>query len=218
MLAKETNEPFDDKNWLFEIKWDGYRAVSEIRKDKILLYSRNGLNFQPTYPVVVNQLNTIKEEVVLDGEIVVLNDDGKPDFQFLQHYSENQNRPIQYCVFDLLELNGKDTTKLPLSDRKELLKEIIPPDDPVLKYSDHLIADGKSFFKVSTDKDLEGIMAKKIDSKYFPGRRTTEWLKIKNHKTEEAINCGLLAAFRIKKIFWLHNTCGKKRKQVYLHG
>ncbi|MEO8822829.1 MAG: ATP-dependent DNA ligase, partial [Ginsengibacter sp.] len=151
MLAKETDEPFDDKNWLFEIKWDGYRAISEIRKDKILLYSRNGLNFQPAYPFVVNRLNTIQEEAVLDGEIVVLNDEGKPDFQFLQHYSENQNRPIQYCIFDLLELNGKDTQSLPLLDRKELLKKIVPPDDPVLKYSDHILENGKAFFKVSKE-------------------------------------------------------------------
>ncbi len=189
-MAKETSQPFDDKDWLFEIKWDGYRAISEIRKDKILLYSRNGLNFQLTYPIVVNQLNKIKEDVVLDGEIVVLGDDGKPDFQFLQHYSENQNRPIQYCVFDLLELNGKNTKALPLLDRKELLEKIIPPDDPVLKYSDHILEKGKSFFQVSKEKNLEGIMAKKINSKYFPGKRTSEWLKIKNHKTAEAIIAG----------------------------
>jgi bifunctional non-homologous end joining protein LigD len=217
MLAKETEEPFDDKDWLFEIKWDGYRAISEIRNNKILLYSRKGLNFQPTYPVVVNQLNTIKEEVVLDGEIVVLNDEGKPDFQLLQHYSENKNRPIQYCVFDLLELNGQDTTKLPLSDRKELLKEIIPPDDPVLKYSDHIIAEGKSFFKVSTEKNLEGIMAKKIDSKYFPGRRTTEWLKIKNHNTEEAIIVGYSPPSGSRKYFGSLILAAKKgNKFIYV--
>lgn len=217
MLAKETEEPFDNKDWLFEIKWDGYRAISEIRKDKILLYSRKGLNFQPTYPIVAEQLNTIQEEVVLDGEIVVLNDEGKPDFQFLQHYSEHQNRPIQYYVFDLLELNGQDTTKLPLSDRKELLKKIIPQDDPVLKYSDHIIANGKSFFKVSTDKDLEGIMGKKIDSKYFPGRRTTEWLKIKNHKTEEAIIAGYTPPSGSRKYFGSIILAAKKgNKFIYV--
>ena len=217
MLAKETDEPFDDNEWVFEIKWDGYRAVSEIRKDKILLYSRNGLNFQQTYPIVVNQLNHIKEDVVLDGEIVVLNDEGKPDFQFLQHYSENQNRPIQYCVFDLLELNGKDTTKLPLSDRKELLKEIIPPDDPVLKYSDHIIANGKSFFQVSKEKELEGIMAKKSDSKYLPGKRTSEWLKIKNHKTEEAIIAGYTEPGGSRKYFGSLILAAKKGdKFIYM--
>ena len=201
MLAKETAEPFDDEEWLFEIKWDGYRAIAEKKNNRILLYSRNGLNFQPTYPVVVNQLKNIKADAVLDGEIVVLGEDGKPDFQFLQHYSENQNRPIQYCVFDLLELNGKDTTSLPLIDRKELLKQIIPPDDPVIKYSDHIIENGKSFLQVSKERDLEGIMAKKIDSKYYPGKRTTDWLKIKNHKTTEVIIAGYTEPAGSRKYF-----------------
>jgi bifunctional non-homologous end joining protein LigD len=189
MLAKETENSFDDANWLFEIKWDGYRAIAEKEKDKILLYSRNGINFQFTYPIIVEQLKYIKQDVVLDGEVVVLNDEGQPDFQFLQHYSENQDRPIRYYVFDLLRLSGHDTTQLSLIERKELLQKIIPPNE-VIKYSDHILEDGKSFFKVSEEKNLEGIMAKRIDSKYYPGKRTSEWLKIKNHKTQEAIIAG----------------------------
>ena len=201
MLAKETSEPFDDKGWLFEIKWDGYRAIAEKKKNSISLYSRNGLNFKSTYPIIVDQLNSIKVDAVLDGEIVVLGEDGRPDFQFLQHYSENQNRPIQYCVFDLLQLNGKDTTSLPLIDRKELLKQIIPEENPVIKYSDHIVEKGKSFFQVSTEKDLEGIMAKKMDSKYYPGKRTTDWLKIKNHKTAEVIIAGYTEPAGSRKYF-----------------
>ena len=92
MLAKETEDPFDDKDWLFEIKWDGYRAVTEKNKNNIALYSRNGITFEYTYPIVVEQLKLIKQDVVLDGEIVVLNDEGHPSFQFLQHYSENTDR------------------------------------------------------------------------------------------------------------------------------
>ncbi len=220
MLAKETAEAFDDKGWLFEIKWDGYRAIAEKNKNKILLYSRNGLDYKLTYPIVAKQLLNIKADVVLDGEIVVLDEEGKPDFQFLQHYSENQDRPIQYYVFDLLKLNGKDTTSLPLIDRKELLQKIIPADDPVIKYSDHILEKGKSFFQVSKEKDLEGIMAKKIDSKYYPGRRTRDWLKIKNHKTAEVIIAGytepsgsrnyfgslILAAKEGKKFIYMGNA------------
>ncbi|HXR83048.1 MAG TPA: DNA ligase D [Hanamia sp.] len=189
MLAKETSKPFDDKQWLFEIKWDGYRAVAEKSGDEISLYSRNGLNFRQTYPIVAEQLKNIDTDCIIDGEIVVLNDEGKPDFQLLQHYSENKNRPVQYYIFDLLELNGEDTTSLPLIDRKELLQKIIP-ENPVIKYSDHIMEKGKEFFEVSKEKDLEGIMAKRIDSKYYPGTRTTDWLKIKNHKTAEAIISG----------------------------
>ena len=209
MLAKETDKAFDDKDWLFEIKWDGYRAISEIRKKVVLLYSRNGLNFQNTYPIVADQLKKIKADVVLDGEIVVLDDKGRPDFQLLQHYSENHDRPIQYCVFDLLELTGRDTTGLPLIDRKELLKKIIPKNE-VIKYSDHIIEKGKSFFRVSKEKDLEGIMAKKMDSKYYPGKRSSEWLKIKNHKTAEAIIAGYTEPEGARKYFGALVLASKK--------
>ncbi|HEV8083829.1 MAG TPA: DNA ligase D [Chitinophagaceae bacterium] len=200
MLAKETEDPFDDKDWLFEIKWDGYRAVTEKSKNNIALYSRNGITFEYTYPIVVEQLKLIEQNVVLDGEIVVLNDEGHPSFQFLQHYSENTDRPIQYHIFDLLSLNGHDTTGLTLVERKELLQKIIPENE-VIKYSDHIFEQGKSFFKVSTDNNLEGIIAKKIDSKYYPGKRTTEWLKIKNHKTQEAIIAGYTQAGGSRKYF-----------------
>ncbi len=200
MLAKETTEPFDDKDWLFEIKWDGYRAITEKNKNNIALYSRNGITFEYTYPIVVDQLKLIDEDVVLDGEIVVLNNDGHPSFQLLQHYSENADRPIQYHIFDLLELNGHDTTGLKLIERKELLQQIIPENE-VIKYSDHIFEEGKSFFKISTDSNLEGIIAKKIDSKYYPGKRTAEWLKIKNHKTQEAIIAGYTQAAGSRKYF-----------------
>jgi bifunctional non-homologous end joining protein LigD len=189
MLAGETANPFDDKNWLFEIKWDGYRAITEKTKNNILLYSRNGLNFLAKYPVVANELKNIKEDVIIDGEIVVLNDEGQPDFQLLQHYSENQDRPIQYYIFDILRLNSHDTTALSLLERKELLQKIIPKNE-VIKYSDHILEKGKSFFNVSKEKNLEGILAKNIHSKYYPGKRTAEWLKIKHHKTQEAIIAG----------------------------
>lgn len=216
MLAKETDKAFDDKDWLFEIKWDGYRAVSEIRKKDVLLYSRNGLNFQEKYPIVVEQLKKINAEAVLDGEIVVLNDEGKPDFQLLQHYSENIDRPTQYYVFDLLELNGHDTTGLNLTERKELLQKLIPENE-VIKYSDHIAEKGKSFFEVSKEKDLEGIMAKKTDSKYYPGKRSSDWLKIKNHQTAEAIIAGYTEPAGARKYFGALILASKEgRKLEYI--
>ena len=216
MLAKETENPFDDKDWLFEIKWDGYRAITEKNKNKILLYSRNGISFLSTYPIVADQLVKIKEDAVIDGEIVVINDKGKPDFQLLQHYAENQDHPIQYYIFDLLKLNGHDTTGLSLIERKELLQKIIPKNE-VIKYSDHILEKGKSFFKVSKEKDLEGIMAKKMDSKYYPGKRTSDWLKIKHHKTQEAIVAGYTQPSGARKYFGaliLAIKDGKKLKYI----
>jgi bifunctional non-homologous end joining protein LigD len=215
MLARQTEKAFDDKDWLFEIKWDGYRAIADKTKKEILLYSRNGLSFQQTYPIVVDQLKKIKADAILDGEIVVLNDEGKLDFQFLQHYSENQNHPIQYYIFDLLQLNGEDTTALPLIERKGLLQKIIP-ENPVIKYSDHILKNGKSFFQVSEEQNLEGIMAKKIDSKYYPGKRTSDWLKIKNHKTAEAIIAGYTPPEGSRKYFGsLILALREKNKFIY---
>lgn len=189
MLAKESEQPFDDKNWLYEIKWDGYRAIAELENKNVKLYSRNGITFGNSYPIVVQELKKIKADAVLDGEIVVLNDEDLPDFQLLQHYESNLHRPINYCVFDILSVNGYSTCELPLIKRKELLKNVIKKND-VIKYSDHVEENGIAFFNASTQKNLEGIMAKKADSQYYIGKRTNEWLKIKNHKTQEAIIAG----------------------------
>ena len=200
MLAKETEEPFDDKDWLYEIKWDGYRAIAEVNKGSVKLYSRNGNTFENSYPIVANELKKIRADAVLDGEIVVLNDEGYPEFQLLQHYEENIHRPIQFYVFDVLSLNGHNICELPLLKRKKLLKGIIPKNE-VIKYSDHIMEKGIDFFNVCKEKNLEGIMAKKVDSKYYIGKRTNEWLKIKNHKTQEAIIAGYTEPGGARKYF-----------------
>jgi len=200
MLAKETELPFDDKDWLFEIKWDGYRAISEINQGKVELYSRNGNSFNTSYPVVLHALEKMKTDLVLDGEIVVLNGDGKSDFQKLQHYEDNTQYPICYYVFDVLSVNGSNTTNLPLIERKKLLQKIIPKGQ-VIKYSDHIGEHGKAFFEAAGKKDMEGIMAKKADSLYYPGTRTNEWLKIKHHKSAEVIIAGFTKPTGARKYF-----------------
>ena len=200
MLAKESEQPFDNKNWLYEIKWDGYRAIAEIENKNVKLYSRNGITFENSYPLVVQELKKIKDNVVLDGEIVVLNDEGLLDFQLLQHYESNTHHPINYCVFDILSVNGYNTCELPLIKRKELLRDVIKKNE-VIKFSDHILEDGIAFFNASTKNNLEGIMAKKADSQYYPGKRTNEWLKIKNHKTQEAIIAGYTDPGGARKYF-----------------
>ena len=189
MLAKEIEEPFNSKDWLYEIKWDGYRAIAEIKEGGNQLYSRNGNSFNTAYPLVYNELKKIKHQAVLDGEVVVINEAGKSDFQKLQHYEDNTQFPLCYYVFDLLSLNGQDTTALSLLDRKKLLKKLIPKSD-VIKFSAHVLETGIEFFKVAVSNDLEGIMAKKIKSEYHTGERTGEWLKIKHHKSDEVIIVG----------------------------
>ncbi len=200
MLAKETDEPFDNQDWLFEIKWDGYRAISEIKNGDVKLYSRNGISFETDYPLVFSALKKIKHTAVLDGEIVVLDENGKSDFQKLQHYADNRQYPICYYVFDLLSLQGKDTAALPLMDRKKLLQQLIK-NNKVIKFSDHIIGKGIDFFRLAGKQGLEGIMAKKADSQYGKGKRTSDWLKIKHHKSEELIIAGFTQPTGSRKYF-----------------
>jgi bifunctional non-homologous end joining protein LigD len=200
MLAKDTDKPFSKHDWIYEIKWDGYRAIAELNKTDVKLYSRNGNSFLNTYPEVVEQLSRLGLKAILDGEIVVLNEDGNPDFQKLQHIDSNRHFPLLYYVFDLLELNGKKLYSLPLIERKRILAETLK-DNPVVKYSDHIEESGEDFFEVIKQRNLEGIMAKRKDSEYYPGRRTSDWLKIKHNQSDEAIIAGFTAPRGGRKYF-----------------
>jgi len=186
MLATLIKEPFDHPDWVFEMKWDGYRAIAEIREGHVALYSRNGISFEKKFPPVFAALQKFRFKAVLDGEIVVVDDQGHPDFQLLQDYAQNSKGHLVYYVFDLLHFQGRDLTGLPLSTRKAFLKKILP-SSPVIKLSDHIVRDGVTFFKVVKDKGLEGIMAKHAGSTYHTGKRSGQWLKIKTHLTQEAV-------------------------------
>ena len=200
MTAQIGDEPFDNDDWVFEIKWDGYRAIAEINKKGIRFYSRNGLSFDKLYPPVVEALKKLKEEVVLDGEVVVLDKNDKPSFQKLQHYRENRSLPLVYYIFDCLSYKGKDLTNLPLVERKKILRKIIP-ESAVLRYSDHVAGDGVAFFKHAVKLGLEGMIAKRASSLYSIGRRTSDWLKIKNHNTQEAVIVGYTEPRGSRKYF-----------------
>jgi bifunctional non-homologous end joining protein LigD len=190
MKAQLSDLPaFDSKDWLFEIKWDGYRAIAEVSKKETRLYSRNGLTFDNAYPKVFEALKAVKKDVVLDGEIVVYSEDGKPSFQKLQNYKNTDRYPIQYLVFDCLALKGKDLTSLPLVERKAILKKLLP-ESPVIMYCDHVEDYGKAFFAEVKKIGLEGIIAKKKLSTYQIGKRTSDWLKVKNVQGQEAIIVG----------------------------
>lgn len=200
MLATETDVPFDHKDWIFEIKWDGYRAIAEVDGKKVSLYSRNGNSFNASYPIVVDALSKLGIKAVLDGEIIVENEKGIPDFQLLQHYKEDPDHPILYYVFDLLKVKNKTLYQLPLIERKALLAELLPENE-VVRYSDHIGEEGKALFRIALNKDLEGIMGKRADSLYEPGKRTTNWLKIKHHKTLDAVIAGFTAPTGGRKFF-----------------
>lgn len=191
MLAQIHENAFDSKDWIFEIKWDGYRAIAETG-NKIKLYSRNGLSFLDLYPILASELKKIKTEAVLDGEIIALNEEGKPDFQKLQQYHHHQRLSMIYYVFDCLSHRGKSIMHLPLLERKKIAQQLIPADS-LVRYSDHVEESGTEFFAKAVEMDLEGIIAKRAMSTYTPGKRSADWLKIKNHNTQEAIIAGYTA-------------------------
>lgn len=192
MLASVAKTPFDDKEWLFEIKWDGYRAVADIEEGEVKFYSRNGIDFSERFPAIATALTKIKHNVVLDGEVVLLNDKNLPDFQKLQHYENHLNYPLIYYVFDILSLDGKKMDELPLTDRKKILKKVLGKNQAV-RYCDHIEDNGVSFFEKAREQGLEGIIGKKKDSTYARGYRSKEWLKIKNVQSTEAIIVGYTA-------------------------
>ena len=189
MLATITKTPFDDKDWIYEIKWDGYRAIAEIEKDEIKFYSRNGIDFNERFPAIYQALKKIKHEAVLDGEIVLLNEKNLPDFQKLQHYENHLNYPLVYYVFDILELNGRNMEKLPVVERKKILKQLLKKNQTI-RYCDHIDTDGIAFLEKAKEQGLEGIIAKKKDSQYKRGYRSREWLKIKNIQSTEVVIAG----------------------------
>jgi bifunctional non-homologous end joining protein LigD len=192
MLAGSADKPFDDPDWVFEVKWDGYRAVAEVRDGDVKLYSRNLLPLNEKFAPVAEALRECRFDAVLDGEIVAVDDRGQPSFQLLQNYSKSGGGHLLYQVFDLLHLQGRDLTGLPLLRRKELLKKILP-SSPRIRFSDHVAKDGVLFFKVAKDKGLEGIVAKHGRSLYQPGKRSRQWLKMKTQRTQDAVIAGFTA-------------------------
>jgi bifunctional non-homologous end joining protein LigD len=194
MLATSIAEPFDGPDWLFEIKWDGYRAVAFIEAAKVRLVSRNQNELTQRYPELKDLPKFVKaKNAILDGEVVALDDQGRPSFSLMQQRTgfrpgarrgvSNADVPVLYYAFDLLYLDGEDWRRVPLEDRKKKLASILITGDS-LRYSDHYEQQGKALFEIAREKGLEGILAKRRDSLYHE-RRSSEWLKIKiRHRLE----------------------------------
>lgn len=189
MLAKSGKQAFDSEEWVFEIKWDGYRALADLRNKEPLFYSRNGISYEEKFEFLFDELKIQKHKMVIDGEIVAYDETGKPNFQLLQQAGQNPNLALVYQVFDLIWLNGHSTESLSLLERKELLKEALIETD-LIKISEHIPEHGIAFFDEIQKMNLEGMIAKKKDSLYIRNHRSEDWLKIKRTDTEEAIICG----------------------------
>lgn len=194
MLAESLEAPFSGNGWLFEIKYDGFRCIASREGARVHLVSRNGRELTATFPELARALAALPfEHVVMDGELVVLDPSGKPSFQRLQRRGmltrtldiqrATVELPATLQLFDLLGFEDFDLRPLPLTTRKALLERVLPKRGP-LRYSDHLEARGAELFEQIRAMGLEGVMAKKADSRYRGGR-SGDWLKIRTERTAD---------------------------------
>lgn len=194
MLAESIEEPFDSEEWLFEIKWDGYRAIAFVQNGKVRLVSRNQNELTGRYPELKDIPDFIQAKTaILDGEVVALDAEGRASFSLMQQRTgfragghravAKADVPVLYYAFDLLYLDGYDWRRVPLDERKKKLQSILKPGDS-LRYSDHYERQGKALLAMARERKLEGILAKRRAS-FYEEQRSREWLKIKiRHRTE----------------------------------
>src|SRR5262245_43317718 len=184
MLATLVAAPFDDPGWLFEVKWDGFRAEAVVEADAVRLFTRGGLDAAQSYfgPFLDPPTWIAARDAVVDGEVIALDDHGEPDFALLQaritaRGSPGVPNPFVYEVFDLLHLDGRSLLAEPLEERRRLLGSVLRAD-PRVRLSEHVEADGLAFFEAARTRGLEGIMAKDRRSPYLPGKRSPAWQKV----------------------------------------
>jgi bifunctional non-homologous end joining protein LigD len=210
MLATLAKEPPNGKSWLFEVKYDGVRVLAERRGDHVALFGRNGTPVTDRYPEIVGALRALPyESFVIDGEIVALDAEGRPDFHRLQRRmlltkpgdveAARRAVPVAGAFFDCLGLLGYDLRRVPLLDRKAALALLLPPVGPV-HYGDHILEHGDAFFDAATEQRLEGIVAKKITSVYVGGR-AGDWIKVKCQRRQEFVIGGYTDPQRSRAYF-----------------
>jgi len=196
MLATATDHAFDNPEWLFEIKWDGYRAIAFIESGKVRLCSRNQNDLTAQFSELRELPKFIKSETaVLDGEIVVLDEQGRSSFSLMQQRTGFRSHgrrvagqsglPLAYYVFDLIYLDGYDLRRVSLEERKQVLAQIVSANE-LIRYSEHFLEHGNALFEAAKQQGLEGILAKRRGSCYEE-RRTREWLKIKVTQTVDCV-------------------------------
>nr|MDQ3852133.1 DNA ligase D [Thermoproteota archaeon] len=212
MLAMPVDEPFNDDQWVFEFKWDGVRSILFLNKVKNILeiQSRNGKSITHRYPEIIDQIKKslingsdssikFKESVILDGEIVVLNEKGLPDFQKHQRRMNVESAteiralsckmPATYYVFDILYLDGRNLQGLPLLERRKILSDVLSANSRI-RISEYLEGQGIQMFEQARSLDLEGIVAKWKHGRYLQGSRSGSWLKIKRIRTQDCVIVG----------------------------
>lgn len=212
MLATLIQEPFSDPEWLFEVKWDGFRALAF----NDVLKSRNDLVFDQ-FPELNEDLRKIQENVVLDGEIVILDETGKSNFQWMQNYQRTRKGTLAYYVFDLLYVDGKDLRDLPLIERKKILQSLLDKYKfSFVFFSEHILEEGIEFFKKAELAKLEGVIGKRINSCY-QSKRSRDWVKVKTSMRQEAVIGGFTEPQGAREKFGalLVGVYNKKQELMY---
>lgn len=197
MLATSVERAFSREGWLFELKWDGVRAIAAVDGQSLRLAGRSGRDETSRYPEVTALTAALRgHRAIVDGEIVVLDGDGRPSFQRLQSRINvtrdadvrraMRDHPATFVVFDLLWLDGRDLADTSLRIRKKTLKDVLKETDGVL-YTDHVEEDGEGFFAAVSQRGIEGMIGKRADSTYQPGRRSHDWVKVKAWQTQSCV-------------------------------
>lgn len=186
MLATLTDRVPKGKDWIYEIKWDGYRAISFCNKTKVNILSRNNKSFNDKFYPILNALQKLKIHAVFDGEIVCLNAEGISNFETLQNWRSEADGELVYYIFDVLWLNGSSLLNVPLSERKSLINLLLPEKGPI-KESQSFSGSAEQFLESAKKLGLEGLIAKQKKSFYIPGKRVGDWLKIKLQKRHEVV-------------------------------
>src|SRR5437773_2281574 len=188
MAATLTDKGFTDDDWLFEIKWDGYRIEAVVRDGTARIFTRNGNDGEAYFPKLLTKATWIEaQEAIVDGEVVAIGEDGLPDFSLLQELTTAQSARLVYQVFDLLHLDGRSLLNVPLESRKQLLRSVLRAADTRVRFADHVVGEGLVFLEAARKQGLEGVMAKHRRSVYEPGRRARTWLKIKIRPEQELV-------------------------------
>lgn len=200
MLATLVDKPFNEEGWLYEIKWDGYRALAMMNKGKVDLISRNNKSFNEKFYPVIDALEKWNINAVVDGEVVVLQDNGLAHFGSLQNWRSEADGELIYYVFDILWLEGYDLEQLSLVKRKEILAKNMPGEG-IIRFSESFDTTATDFLATVSKMGIEGIMAKKAESKYVEDDRTRNWLKIKANKRHEAVIGGYTENEGSSKLF-----------------
>ena len=181
----------DGPDWLYQVKLDGYRAIAVKSSGKLNLFSRRRNSFNTQYSLVFEALTDLPDNTVIDGEVVALDESGRPDFNLLQHYRAEVSR-IHYFVFDLLVFNNRDLTRLPLIERHEIMKSVLRFESARVRIADHFQVPPADMLSAIRAQGLEGVVAKRKDSRYEAGKRTGAWVKYRLNSGQELVIGGYI--------------------------